>query len=273
MQIDQIINYLENKFPTSFQESYDNSGQQIIISEEKISGIMLALDFTPLILEEMLVKKCNLLLTHHPFFFKPFRNIVSADPKSNLIIKSLEKKISLYALHTNLDKFYFSKLAAVFDFEPSEPLFLTEVLEDGQRIGLGSKVLLNKSISLQNFLAQVTTILNLDHLVYTGNLGQKIKKIAFLNGSGGNLIEKIIGENKDLDCILTGDVNYHHAQEASFFSVAVIDAGHFFTERIFLKFLKLELEDFFKKNKQTEKINLYLSETENNPFKLYLKEI
>ena len=79
--------------------------------------------------------------------------------------------------------------------------------------------------------------MNVDFIVYSGDLTAKISKIAFLNGSGGNSVEKII-KNNDIHCIVTGDVGYHHVKIAQLYGIPIIDAGHFGTEKILLNYLK-----------------------------------
>ena len=107
--------------------------------------------------------------------------------------------------------------------------------------------------------------LELDTVVYTGDPVHTIKTIAFLNGSGGSSVEKII-DLFNPDCILTGDIGYHHAKFAIDAGVALIDAGHFATEIIFKKLLAMHIEDIFIDREST---GIIISQLETNPFKIY----
>ena len=50
-----------------------------------------------------MASRCNLLLAHHPFIFKPLKKISSADPLGNLIHLAIKNDLAVIALHTNLD--------------------------------------------------------------------------------------------------------------------------------------------------------------------------
>jgi putative NIF3 family GTP cyclohydrolase 1 type 2 len=64
-------------------------------------------------------------------------------------------------------------------------------------------------------------------------------------------------------------VGYHHIQGALDRGVAVIDAGHFGTERIYLPFLKNDLEEMMRATKAREIPGVIISESEKNPFLVF----
>src|ERR1039457_7688243 len=56
------------------------------------------------VVEEALVNKCNLIISHHPFFFSSLKKIdIANDRNSRLIQKIIKHDIILYSVHTNLD--------------------------------------------------------------------------------------------------------------------------------------------------------------------------
>ena len=61
---------------------------------------------------------------------------------------------------------------------------------------------------------------------------KNVSRIAVCPGGGSDFITKLRG----IDVFVTGDVKYHNALEVKDF--AVIDAGHFETERIIFSYLK-----------------------------------
>ncbi|MFW5751770.1 MAG: Nif3-like dinuclear metal center hexameric protein, partial [bacterium] len=111
MVVSELFNFLNKKFPPLIQEEYDNSGKQIAFSEEKITGVLLALDVSDGVIMEAMEKDCNVIITHHPVFFKPLKNIDDEDVLSKLVLNMIERRISLYSAHTPLDKIYYDKLA------------------------------------------------------------------------------------------------------------------------------------------------------------------
>lgn len=268
MKVDHIIDILNNNFPQYLQESFDNTGSQVIFNDSKVEKILLSLDIDMPVINEAIDNKCNLIIAHHPFFFKPIKSIESSNPKSEMLLKIIEYKINLFAAHTNLDKVYSRKLNDVLGLNHKKILFETNTNNENETYGLGSLSELNKPVKLQNFLKMVKSKLSLDYLIYSGEMQKEIYKVALINGAGGNSIEKIINKN-NIDCIITGDIGYHSIKFAIDSSVAVIDAGHFGTEKILLNFLQEELQDYLTNYNNNNHIQILISEKEKNPFNVY----
>lgn len=126
------------------------------------------------------------------------------------------KNLQIYAAHTNLD------------FAPQGIAYMLRKMFQADR-----------EQPLSDMVNKVKKTLNVEtiKLVNPCNI-QKVRKIEVMPGSGGSLIPKLA----DIDLYITGDVKYHDALEAKNF--AVIDAGHFETERIILPVLKDLLQEF-----------------------------
>ncbi len=268
MNVRKIVEVLDRKFPQSLQEKYDNTGCQIVFPEEKITNILLSLDIDDGIISEAIEKNCNLIISHHPFFFNPVYKIISTEPKSEMIITIIENKISIYSAHTNLDKIYYYKLGEKLKLRLRSLLLEKGVDENNAPCGYGTISELDRPIRLKEFLFEVKNNLHLDFLLFSGDSDSLVSKIAILNGAGGSSIDIII-KNNDIDCILTGDIGYHHSKIALEYSIPVIDAGHYGTEKILIDFLKEELQDYLTNKCSSDGIKTFISEKEKNPFKLY----
>lgn len=103
MKIKEIIDHLENIFPLSWQESYDNSGLQIGDPNIETSGILITLDVEEQVIDEAIESGCNLIISHHPLIFHPLKRLTGSSAVEKCIIKLVSNDISLYAIHTNLD--------------------------------------------------------------------------------------------------------------------------------------------------------------------------
>jgi dinuclear metal center YbgI/SA1388 family protein len=101
--VNNIISTLEEQFPLQWQESYDNSGLQLGSLKPRVSGILFALDCTEEIVEEAIAKQMNLLIVHHPIFFKGLKKISIDDSVGRIIKRCIENQVNVYAIHTNLD--------------------------------------------------------------------------------------------------------------------------------------------------------------------------
>jgi len=269
MKIEKLAKILNELFPLTLQEKYDNAGAQIIFPEEEIKSVLISLDIDRDTVREAVERGCNIIIAHHPFFFKPISRIDSSDPRSSLILELIERKISVYSVHTNLDKIFYDRLERVLQFKHVKILFETDSLDDGKSAGFGTLSALKAPMLLSDLLEVVKNRLKLDFIIYSGELSSSVANIALLNGAGGNSTEKIIKDN-DIDCIITGDVGYHNSKFALDYGVSLIDAGHFGTERILLDFLKEMIQDYLTNNSAVNDISLYVSEKERNPLKVFV---
>lgn len=271
MLVKEIITFLNNKFPVELQEAYDNAGEQVSFPEAPVRGILISLDINSDIVAEADKLGCNMIITHHPFIFSPIKKIIAGDSKSDLLVRLIDTRKSLFSLHTNLDKIYYNKLARVIGISTGEPLFRED--DKGRTgkfsdIGFGVYGEINKPMLFENFIELVKEKLELEFLLFSGDKKKNIKKVVALNGAGGRLIEKIIDDKKP-DCIITGDVGFHQSHNALLHDVAIIDAGHYGTEKILLNFLYKELQAFVSESFSGPDI-IQISTTEKSPFEVFV---
>ncbi len=106
-------------------------------------------------------------------------------------------------------------------------------------IGLGRLGRLNDEISLQQFAEQVREQLAVPTVRLVGEPDQLIRKVAVCGGSGASLLSEALRQGAD--CLVTGDVKFHDAQRARAEGLALIDAGHFSTERFMVEELSKRL--------------------------------
>jgi dinuclear metal center YbgI/SA1388 family protein len=102
-RIVDLISYLENFAPLSYQESYDNCGLLVGNKNEACTGVLVCLDVIENIIDEAISKKCNLIVAHHPVIFSGLKRIIGANYVERIIIKAIKHNIAIYAIHTNLD--------------------------------------------------------------------------------------------------------------------------------------------------------------------------
>jgi dinuclear metal center YbgI/SA1388 family protein len=104
MKCIEIIKNIENWAPKEIAWQKDNVGLQIGNTNKRIKNILLCLEVNDTVVEEALVNKCNLIISHHPFFFSSLKKIdIANDRNSRLIQKIIKHDIILYSAHTNLD--------------------------------------------------------------------------------------------------------------------------------------------------------------------------
>lgn len=98
-----IIDKIERLAPKRIAEEWDNVGLQIGDPRAEIEKVLISLDLTEEVVEEAIGLNANLIITHHPFIFKPLKNIRTDLSTGKLIEKMIKNNINLYTAHTNLD--------------------------------------------------------------------------------------------------------------------------------------------------------------------------
>jgi len=103
MKLNDLVNYLESVVPPAYQESYDNSGIQYGEPDQEIGSVLLSVDITEEIVDEAVLKKCSMVISHHPLIFKPLKRISGRTAAEKILLKAIRNNIALYSMHTNLD--------------------------------------------------------------------------------------------------------------------------------------------------------------------------
>ncbi len=101
--VKEIVQFLEESFPLSLQESYDNCGLIYGRMDQEVQGVLLCLDSLEATVDEAIAKNCQLIIAHHPIVFKGLKKITGNSYVERVIEKCIQHGISLYAIHTNLD--------------------------------------------------------------------------------------------------------------------------------------------------------------------------
>lgn len=102
MKISDILKLIEREWPQEWAETWDYPGLQLAGPDMKVSGIGIALDWTPEA-KDVLVPAANLILTHHPLFFNEVRGLRDSDPREALLRASVKQDLTVWTCHTNLD--------------------------------------------------------------------------------------------------------------------------------------------------------------------------
>lgn len=103
MVLKEIIDILENEFPSSIAESWDNVGHILGYRDDIINKVQVSLDLTESVINNAIENGVDLIITHHPPIFKAIHKINDGTILGKKILKLIRHGINLYTLHTNLD--------------------------------------------------------------------------------------------------------------------------------------------------------------------------
>ena len=98
-----IIRLMDEWAPPYLAEKWDHSGLQIGNPERIVKKIMVALDITKENVSYAVNNQVDMILSHHPFLFKPMKEIDLSTAKGKIVENLIKHQILSFAAHTNLD--------------------------------------------------------------------------------------------------------------------------------------------------------------------------
>lgn len=242
MYIGALIDKIKREIPEDNQEAWDNSGPQLIDREKEISSIVLALDLLEETIDFAIENSANLIITHHPVFFKDTKCLDLNSAFGKKVERLIDKKISVYSMHTNFDmdeRGVSMRLAELLKLERQG--YIEEVGNLGYGLygayGSGARTLLDLVQDLKEKL-------ELDHLLAYGPKDKKINTIGLMGGSGGSFVKNCLDLN--LDAYVTGDIKHHEVLDAVENGLALIDISHYFSEFPSLVYMRDLILDLFE---------------------------
>jgi len=102
MNTDNVLSRIRFLAPETYAADWDNSGVQIAGAKTDVRKIALALDCDPARMDECLAWGADLVLTHHPLYFKP-QAPNAPGPYTDMLRRFISAGAWLYAAHTSLD--------------------------------------------------------------------------------------------------------------------------------------------------------------------------
>jgi dinuclear metal center YbgI/SA1388 family protein len=106
MTVHDVIQTIEGFAPAGYQESYDNSGLQVGNAGCEVTGILLCVDVTELVVEEAMKMGANLIISHHPLIFNGLKQLVGNSFIEKTVVMAIKADIVIYSCHTNIDQIF-----------------------------------------------------------------------------------------------------------------------------------------------------------------------
>lgn len=244
MKCDLIIKRLERDIPLSLAEDWDNPGLQVGRREAEVKKIYLALDATDEVIAHCMKSGADLLITHHPLLLGGIRNVNSDDFHGRKILCMAENHIAHYAMHTNYDVVFMGKVCSdCLQMTDLIPLEETGRDDQGTPVGIGTVGNLPREMTVRECCEYVKRAFSLEHVKAFGNMEKKVRRAALCPGSGKSLMGYAL--EKKADVYITGDIGHHDGIDAVDQGLAVLDAGHYGMEHVFIAQMKTFLNREF----------------------------
>jgi len=235
IRLQNIFDLLEEMAPSSLAEEWDTVGLQIGNADLAAKGVIVALDPSLNAIEATAEEGFNLLLTHHPLFFGNINSIDMATAFGKSIKAAVDHNVTIFSAHTNLDSArgglndMLADILRIYNSLPLKPLRRSAL----GNAGLGRIGEMRDAVRLEEVASSVKERLGLNAIRVMGNYDAELRTVAICAGSGGDLLEDAFNYGADL--YMTGDIKYHHARKAEELGIALIDFGHFSSEKRAMK--------------------------------------
>ena len=203
-----MLSALERFAPLPLQESWDNAGLQLGLTEAEVSGALLCLDVNEEIVDEAIRKGCNLIVSHHPLLFRGLKQICGQDYVQRCVIKAIKNDIVIVSMHTNMDNAQDGvnwKMAERLGLVNSQ--FFAQKVVDGIEAGSGVVGELPEAMAAQGFVELVKRQFDVQCALCNELLQRPIRKVALCGGAGDFLLPDALREGAD--AFITGEMHYH----------------------------------------------------------------
>lgn len=257
VKIGEVVSALERFAPLPLQESYDNAGLQVGLTETEVSGALLCLDVTEKVVDEAIALGCNLVISHHPLVFRPLKRVSDANFVQRCVIKAIKHDVAIVSMHTNLD----NALNGV-NFKIAEKLGLSDTRLFAEKtvgdIQGGSGVIgqLKTPMSAIDFIRLLKETFDVKCVKANELLERDIQHVAVCGGAGAFLLSEAVA--KGADAFVTGEMHYHeffdHEQE-----IQICVIGHYESEQYTKEIFKSIIEE------RCPGVKCYMSSINTNP--------
>lgn len=245
MKAFELISWFEKKYPASAAEEWDNVGLLTGDDTKEVNHVFLALDLTEETLGEAIEKGADMIVTHHPMIFSGIKKINNHSFTGRKILTLIRHEIPYFAMHTNYDILGMADLSAEYLGLTDTKVLSVTYEENGDVQGFGRVGKIPEKMSLGAYACRVKEALGLHDVKVYGNLEKEVETAAVCTGSGKSMIREVLKAGADV--YVTGDIDHHTGIDTVAEGLAVIDAGHYGTEYIFMDAVKKELEEVFPK--------------------------
>ena len=208
MKIKEVLSALEQFAPLPLQESWDNAGLQVGLTEAEVSGALLCLDVTEKVVDEAVRKGCNLIVSHHPLLFRGLKAISDLTDVQRTVRKAIRQDVCVVSMHTNMDN-----AQGGVNYKIAEKLGLTDVtFLSPKRVGdveCGSGVVgtLESPMAADDFVLKVKRAFGVECAMTNELLRRPVSRVAICGGAGDFLLDDAVSAGAD--AFITGEMHYH----------------------------------------------------------------
>lgn len=238
IRICDIDNFFNNFCSKDLSEEWDNDGVMLCKDTQKqINKVLCALEITPECVNFAKKNKIDLIVTHHPFIFRPLKNLDGNKTDFETLEKLIKNDISVLSYHTRLDK---TKGGVNDVFAKVIGLENVKTLSDD---GLGRMGELCEQMTYRDFAKLLKQNLSCKNIRACKGK-DTVKKVALVGGSGKDYVYDAL--KMGADAFVTSEIPHHIFIEMKRLGLSLFDCGHYYTENVVVRELCNIIENNFK---------------------------
>ncbi|KAA8825206.1 Nif3-like dinuclear metal center hexameric protein [Bifidobacterium myosotis] len=217
----QVIDVLETLYPLRYAEQWDEPGLIVGDLTRDIGVIAFAADPTSAIVDEAIEAGADLLVTHHPLFFRAVHETGGLGFRGDIVRRLYQHGCALWVGHTNADAAWRGvgqAAADAFGLTNQQPLVPISDPQSDHPVGLGRVGRLAEPITLNDFARRVFDAVD-GHGMATalgvqvcGDPDAMVRTVAVLPGSGDSLFDEVRATGADV--YVTSDLRHHPVTDA-----------------------------------------------------------
>lgn len=239
--IKDIDGVLSKIAPAELSESWDNDGIMLCKSKDlPVKKILIMLEVSKKGVEYAIENGFDLIVTHHPFIFKPLSRIT--DETYEVIEMLMRNGISVMSYHTRMDS---SELGV--NAVNAELLGLMGVRGfGGESQSIGKIGELERAMTAYEFGTYIKEKFGCGTVRASlfENPDRKIKTVAIVGGAGKSFFYDAY--KAGADAYVTSEVAHNTFIDCKELDMCIFDCGHYFTENAVCGRFKEIIENNFK---------------------------
>jgi dinuclear metal center YbgI/SA1388 family protein len=226
LTVGEIVALVERRYPPGLAADWDAVGLTCGDPAASVSTVLFAVDPVMAVVDEALLARADLLITHHPLFLRGVHSVAALTHRGRVAHTLISHGIALYSAHTNADHAdpgVSDALAGVLGLTQTRPL----VPETGDpAVGTGRVGILAAPTSLGAVAQLVADRLPATHhgVRVAGDLETPVRRVAVCGGSGDAFLAAAAAS---ADVYVTSDLRHHRAQDhLAEGGCALVDVAH-----------------------------------------------
>lgn len=227
--VQEICGVLEKLAPAGLAESWDNVGLLLGRRGLYVSRLMTCLTLTERVADEAVREGVQMVVTHHPIFFRATRRLTDETAEGRLVMTLSEAGIAVYSPHTAFDSASHGINQSLAEAMGLREIHCLRGRAGGQAEGAGRYGQLVSGLGSEEFLGLVARVVGAKWLQVSLNGPSLIQRVGVACGAAGDFLED--ARRAGCDTFVTGEARFHTAVESEAGGVNLVLLGHYASER------------------------------------------